>query len=1030
MGYVTFPFKADDIDDCLSLVNFDEGGYALGSNSFWHGGIHLSLSENTQAIICPADGHIVAHRTMKKRTKGKCSVEIDDQGNKISHEKDEDIDSSFSFVLTKHSLITPNEESINYFILHMHLLCYENYTDQHKANPPSYLHGNVQHFVNKSEDDGGSLVGKGVNLRAAPHSKQNNVLTVVPADTEFLFKTAGLYDHQTPAGYQEIVIPNPKCFSIENASVPMGFRQGVLRLLPDAPYYNEHGLLYKAKIVRAQDGRMGVPLFVGGYHVGDLQIGQEIYLFEEPSCEGEFSIILDNITHVIDVDADGEITWNSVIDAIYNSSNLYTPDSDDIIPLADVLCEMNLDVENESVTAHIKVRGADISGKTGQVALIPEKLYNFTVNTFEDNQCGIPAYDTQSDAHLINIPFATKISLVNGVTVQELIQETKQAIKPLTLQQASEGFMYCGKGYVKRVINELTGTFDKVQTFDPPIEVSSGEVIGFPGDHIQQNSVHMELWLESIDFFSNNKADKLLEPFVSLPAGMKAKTMKVEKRKGKTVELTIPAKTRLKSLSMTTAEKSEDADLRKIQFDGKAYYTKRANLGSWKAKIKRYVLSTTEDKVISAYDAHPTLQTEFVSYEDGELPSALDLKEIPPVTVINEKNYYPVQVASSTKENSSESATSQNYFIPEKDLDALRLNFYDWQRFFTKELAADLGIEASGKFESIDDIKNAVSQKYQQACDSDKMEAQPAYQKQHPLSHLLIEAGNDWSKAYKKESNWKPEVIDHIWKQGQVSSLEEEMGMTKDKLEKVFDQTIQPYVDGISFYDEIQGKVCNLPDKSAVWHAHPIRFLDHIARFYNSGRAPWMEIACAEAVRAKGCVEGKEPLLSMATAYLRFTGNTASPDDDESGQWCAAFLSWCIDKAGFTVAPQKWKRANSQQFRLLPETFKKIDQPIYGALAVYTKHTDSSRGHIGFVYGKTQNGKLILLGGNQQDMIRCSAYGMKTKSKFFNGYYVPIDYKVSAADYLTPDDVNYKNSEDANNNIGITTTGEDNDKTN
>ncbi len=194
--------------------------------------------------------------------------------------------------------------------------------------------------------------------------------------------------------------------------------------------------------------------------------------------------------------------------------------------------------------------------------------------------------------------------------------------------------------------------------------------------------------------------------------------------------------------------------------------------------------------------------------------------------------------------------------------------------------------------------------------------------------------------------------------------------------------------------------------------------LHHGAKVYGE-RAPWMEIAIEEAKKAKGVHEGLEPMLGMGYKYLRFAGINASPDDDENGQWCASFISWTINQSNFLVP--KTSRASSQGFIWFKDKiYKKIDKPVYGAIAVYTKFNNPDRGHVGLVFGKTNEGKLILIGGNQDDTIRFDQYGKKTKTKYLNGYYVPKSYVLGTKDELTESDI-YKSAEEVNEIFNIIT---------
>lgn len=173
-------------------------------------------------------------------------------------------------------------------------------------------------------------------------------------------------------------------------------------------------------------------------------------------------------------------------------------------------------------------------------------------------------------------------------------------------------------------------------------------------------------------------------------------------------------------------------------------------------------------------------------------------------------------------------------------------------------------------------------------------------------------------------------------------------------------------------------------------------------------RAPWMEIAIEESKKAKGCVESIEPMYSMAKSYLRFVGNKFEPTDGKRGPWCASYMNWCIDKSGFKYAKSASSLAPIHEN--YSENFKKIDEPIYGCIVVY-KHVNPKKwkGHTGFLYGFDKEGDYLLLGGNQGNTINIEEYGeytSKSKKKKLYGFYVPIDYKITSADYITEKDRN------------------------
>jgi len=83
-----------------------------------------------------------------------------------------------------------------------------------------------------------------------------------------------------------------------------------------------------------------------------------------------------------------------------------------------------------------------------------------------------------------------------------------------------------------------------------------------------------------------------------------------------------------------------------------------------------------------------------------------------------------------------------------------------------------------------------------------------------------------------------------------------------------------------------------------------------------------------------------------------------------------------------------YETSQSSQFPVSSRKFITIDKPVYGALMVlrnYFVDGDKPNGteHVTFVYGKTANGRIAALGGNQGDSIKLSAYASKGISSFF-----------------------------------------------
>jgi len=186
-------------------------------------------------------------------------------------------------------------------------------------------------------------------------------------------------------------------------------------------------------------------------------------------------------------------------------------------------------------------------------------------------------------------------------------------------------------------------------------------------------------------------------------------------------------------------------------------------------------------------------------------------------------------------------------------------------------------------------------------------------------------------------------------------------------------------------------------------------------------RSPWMDLALGEAIRGKGSTEYQLPMLDQSYKYIRFAkgdkGITTAPNDSKFGSWCAAYICWTLGNSGFTI--HKDGRMASQAFRYNKKIlYKKIKKPIFGAIILYTKVTNPAHGHIGYLFGLTPSGKYILLGGNQNNRLKFAAYPKRFGSYKLNGFYVPIDYKITSKDRLRKKDY-YPSAKFLNKKYGI-----------
>lgn len=115
----------------------------------------------------------------------------------------------------------------------------------------------------------------------------------------------------------------------------------------------------------------------------------------------------------------------------------------------------------------------------------------------------------------------------------------------------------------------------------------------------------------------------------------------------------------------------------------------------------------------------------------------------------------------------------------------------------------------------------------------------------------------------------------------------------------------------------------------------------------------------------KGATHNKT--IQMMLAYLG-----AWWRDDETA-WCGVFTAYCLKKNGIVI-PKHWYRALDYK-----NYGHKLTKPAYGCIAIKTRN---GGGHVTFVVGKTKDGKLVCLGGNQNDMVNYAVYSASVFDEF------------------------------------------------
>lgn len=116
--------------------------------------------------------------------------------------------------------------------------------------------------------------------------------------------------------------------------------------------------------------------------------------------------------------------------------------------------------------------------------------------------------------------------------------------------------------------------------------------------------------------------------------------------------------------------------------------------------------------------------------------------------------------------------------------------------------------------------------------------------------------------------------------------------------------------------------------------------------------------------------------------------------DDET-PWCATFVSAVLEEVGIRSMRSAWARSYLKFGETLPG-------PALGAIVVFERGPTS--GHVGFVVGKDRSGNIIVLGGNQSDMVKLSPFNRERvlSYRWPNGYPKPAAGMASLA-FVTSD---------------------------
>lgn len=100
--------------------------------------------------------------------------------------------------------------------------------------------------------------------------------------------------------------------------------------------------------------------------------------------------------------------------------------------------------------------------------------------------------------------------------------------------------------------------------------------------------------------------------------------------------------------------------------------------------------------------------------------------------------------------------------------------------------------------------------------------------------------------------------------------------------------------------------------------------------------------------------------------------------------WCKVFVNAALKEAGLPVRPSAMARDIESD-----PNFVELDGPAYGCIVVFWRGSrKGGSGHIGFYLGETAS-RVLVLGGNQGDMVKQSFFPKNGTSLGVTGYYWP-----------------------------------------
>jgi uncharacterized protein (TIGR02594 family) len=203
--------------------------------------------------------------------------------------------------------------------------------------------------------------------------------------------------------------------------------------------------------------------------------------------------------------------------------------------------------------------------------------------------------------------------------------------------------------------------------------------------------------------------------------------------------------------------------------------------------------------------------------------------------------------------------------------------------------------------------------------------------------------------------------------------------------EEGFDEVVEPpFKNSHSSLENDNKKMVQFLEKFTENNNSDGSYEPNIDKPYSAGsQTRWLDIAEGELGQSEIFGNSHNPRI---IEYHSTTSLKASTDETA---WCSSFVNWCMNQIDLngtnSASALSWRNWTGGDL---------LNKPAIGSIGII--NYGEGKGHVGFVAGKNQNGSYVLIGGNQGNMVKYSAFSAQMRfmhpkgfSKDFN---LPILY--------------------------------------